>query len=127
MHVEHWGRWASLHGEGLKKNIPLLAEETRTNTLWYSRLSAPALCPRTVVTLEKTAALKPTEETLVRKTPRNAFFDQLSFRKAMDNDLLTQTLPKTRAWNLCDKDILTKKKKKKRIYFAIIKKEESDC
>lgn len=36
---------------------------------------------------------------------RNAYFDQLSFREVTDNDLLTQTQPKTRAWNLGDKDI----------------------
>lgn len=49
----------------------------------------------------------------------NAFFDQLSFREAKDNDLLTQTQPKSRAWNPGDKDILTNKKK---IYFVMIKK-----
>lgn len=40
--------------------------------------------------------------------------------EATDNDLLTQ--PKTRAWNLADKDIFNKKKKK--IYFAMIKKKK---
>lgn len=37
----------------------------------------------------------------------------------MDNDLLMQIQPNTRAWNLDDKDI-----KKTKIYFAMIKKKK---
>ncbi|KAI9542268.1 hypothetical protein NQZ68_020611 [Dissostichus eleginoides] len=75
----------------MKEHVSLWAKKERTNKTWYFGLSALALCTRTVVIIGKLRHQTPQKKT---KSPRNAFFDQVSLREVTDYDLLTQ--PKTR-------------------------------
>lgn len=106
------------------KNISLWverrAEERRMKKTWYFGLSAQALSPRTD---GKTCGTKnTTEKTPVLQTPQ--MLSLISFRKAMDYDLLTQTQPNTRTQTSVTETFKQKNETKQKIYFAMIKKKK---